>query len=117
RDERAREGAALALAAGKLARLVLEARAQPDFLQHPLGPTEGLGPPHPADEERHGDVLDRGEFRQQVVELIDEAESRVAHLPALGLAHRAEGLALYQDGAEVGASRPPRRWSSVDFPE
>ena len=36
--QRAREGAALALAAGELARLVLEPRAQADLLQHRAAP-------------------------------------------------------------------------------
>ena len=38
-----------------------------------------LGRGHAPDRERHRDVLQRGELRQQVVELVDEAERAVAH--------------------------------------
>ena len=105
--EGAREGAALALAARELARLVLEARAEADLLQDLRRAAARLVAVHPADEERHRHVLHRGELGQEVMELVDEAERAVAHPPALGLAHRAEGLALDRHRARRGASRPP----------
>ena len=100
--EGAREGAALALAARELARLVLEARAEADLLQDLRRAAARLVAVHPADEERHRHVLHRGELGKEVVELVDEAERAVAHPPALGLAHRAEGLALDRHRARRG---------------
>src|SRR4051812_20203586 len=75
--ERAREGAALALAARELARLVLETMAEADFFQDLLRPLERKLFIHAPYEKRHRDVLDRGELAEQVMELIDEAEGRI----------------------------------------
>src|SRR6185436_11711677 len=79
RDQGARERAALALAAGKLARLVLEAMAETDLGQNLFRSLESVFLFFSSDEQRHCNVLDRRKFRQQMVELIDEAERRVAH--------------------------------------
>src|SRR5207237_9386160 len=87
----ARERAALTLAAGELARQVLDARAEAHFLERALRASEGLAPLGAPDEERHRHVLERAELRQQVVELVDEAERRVARRAALRLAPLAEG--------------------------
>ena len=87
-DQRAREGAALALAAGELARLVLEALAEADLapgLSRPLL-SASLRPMRRMNS-GIATFSTRGELRQQVVELVDEAERRVAHPAALGLAH------------------------------
>src|SRR2546426_3051283 len=79
-------GAALALAAGELSRLVLEARAQADFRQELSCLLQREFLLCSTDEKRHADVFRRGELHQQVMELVDEAEGAVAHLAALGLA-------------------------------
>ena len=73
-----------------------------------------------ADHERHRDVLERREFRQQVMELVDEPQRTIAHAPALRLRERREGTALHEHlaaGRRVEAteqmrdSRPQRaRW-------
>src|SRR6185436_13714464 len=89
-DQRARERAALALAAGELARLMLEAMTEADLRQDLLRPLESTFPVFPSDQQRHCHVLERRKFRQQVVELVDEAERRVTDFSALALAHGAE---------------------------
>jgi hypothetical protein len=81
---------------------VLEALAEADFLEHAGGPAVRLAAVHAADDERHGDVLERRELRQQMVELIDEAERRVAHATALGLGHPAERASPHRDRAGTG---------------
>jgi len=40
---------------------------------------------HPPHQERHRDVFERGEFGQQVMELIDEAHGAIAQMTALGI--------------------------------
>ena len=60
---------------------------QADLFQHRGSVRFGLAALHAADQQRHGDVFQRGEFRQQVMELVDEAERAVAQFAALRLAH------------------------------
>ena len=87
--ERPGDGGPLHLAAGQLARLVLQAVAQADALEQrgrPLRSVAALAPASPdrvADHRRHQHVLERRELRQQVVELEDEAEGAVAQPVAL----------------------------------
>ena len=68
--------------------------------------------------ERHRRVLDRVELRQQVMELVHEAERAIAHLSALRppTASRSRRRRRSTSPA-VGASRPPSRCSSVLLPE
>jgi hypothetical protein len=79
-DQRTRHGGALALAAGEFARLVLQAMPRPTDSSNALRAASIL---HTGAVEQHRQhhVLQRGEFRQQVVELVDEAERAVAQLP------------------------------------
>ena len=98
-DGEARERDALALAAGKLAGHVVVAVREPDALEHRARLRLRIGRRHAADRERHRDVLDRGELRQQVVELVDEAERPVAHAAALGLVERRERASFDRDVA------------------
>ena len=60
-----------------------------------------LGHRQAADAQRHRDVVERAELRQQVVELVDEAEVAVAPLALLGRAHRRE-VAPAQHHAALG---------------
>ena len=57
--------------------------SRPDPLQHLLRRGARRRRRHPSDRERHRDVFERGEFRQQMMELVDEAERAVAHRAAL----------------------------------
>ncbi len=63
----------------------------------------GLGPRQPQDELRQGDVFECGEFRQEVVELIDEADLGAAHAGALAVAELDAIDSVDDYGAAVGA--------------
>jgi hypothetical protein len=63
---------------------------------------------HAPDTQWHRDVVQRGEFGQQMVELIDKAQRLVAQRVALALFHGGEGLAEQRDAA-VGDEREERR--------
>ena len=69
------------------------------------------------DAQRHGDVVQRAELRQQVVELVDEAQVLVAQLPLLRGVERDICCPISCTAPAVGASRPPSRCSSVLLPE
>ncbi len=72
-----------------------DALRQSDLFQHGSGLRMCFSGFHAAYQQRHGDVFQRGEFRQQVVELIDETERTVAQFAALRFVHR--GYILPQD--------------------
>ena len=74
--ERARDRHALLLAARELAGAVVEAVAEPDDPQRRLAALAPLVAAVVGDQERDLDVLERGEHRDQVVELEDEADAR-----------------------------------------
>ena len=63
----------------------------------------GLGSRQAKDELRQHDVLERREFRQEMVELIDEADLRAAHAGALAVAELDAIDAVDHHGAAVGA--------------
>src|SRR3546814_18886496 len=90
---RSRHGRALAFAARQLAGLVLQSMAEADrFEQVARGlrrVVDGLAAEH----HRQHHVLQRGELRQQVVELGDEAQRMVAPAAAFGVRQRAHPLA------------------------
>src|SRR5215469_3635644 len=62
---------------------MMESLAETDALQELAGGLACVGYVGAAHQKRHRDVLQRGELRQQVMELIDESERAVAQLPAL----------------------------------
>ena len=82
--ERARDRHPLALAARELRWPMAEPLAEADLAQHRRRPLARLVATEAADAQRHGDVVERGEFGQQVMELVDEAEMAVAPLALLG---------------------------------
>ena len=77
-DERPRHGDALLLAAGELGRLVPEPVAEADGGDELVDP--GLVALAPGDGQRQDDVLGRGQRRQQVERLEDEADLVAAQL-------------------------------------
>ena len=83
RHERAGDGGALAFPPGELGRLVRCARSQADPFQHGMRLPPRRPDAEPADQQGHRDVLQRGELREEMVELVDEAEHLVANAPAL----------------------------------
>ena len=88
--ERPGERHALPLAAGQLPGKVPHAMLEAHAIQHPLGCRPRRRHRHPPDHEGHRDVLQRGEFRQQMMELVDEAQRAVAHGAALLFGERGE---------------------------
>ena len=94
RHECARECDTLALAARKLARQMADAMLEADARQHVVGTGPRRALVHSPNRERHGDVLQRSELRQQVMELVDEPERAIAQGPALCLGQRRQHCAF-----------------------
>src|SRR5215212_755142 len=67
-----------------------------------------LGFRQAADELRHDDVLERREFRQEMVELVDEAELLAPQRGAPGVAHAGGRAAADEDLAPVRLLEQPR---------
>ena len=68
----------LALTTGKLGRGVIEPVRQPHLAKYRRSFGFGLGLRHAPDQQRHRDVFQRREFRQQVMKLVNETEMAVA---------------------------------------
>src|ERR1022692_1507230 len=77
-DEGAGEADALLLAAAQLAGAMICARGEADLVEPEAGLLEGFGATDSASKQRHGDVLQRGELRQEIVELPDVANVAIA---------------------------------------
>src|SRR3954471_20251731 len=71
-------------------------------------PLPCLRPRQTADELRHNDVLKRRELRQQVVELVDEADLLAPQARALGVAHAGRRVAADVNLAAVRLLQEPR---------
>src|SRR5581483_74531 len=67
--------------------------------------------------ERHGDVLDSGEHRDQVEPLENEAERLEPQACPFPVGQRPQVPTVEQHLALVGRSRQPMIWSRVVFPE
>src|SRR5262249_43386799 len=67
-----------------------EPLAETHALEQGAGGAPCCGDLHAAHEQRHGDVLQRREFRQQMMKLVDETERAVAQYAALALAERVD---------------------------
>ena len=93
--QRARDRDALLLAAGELRRIVMAARAEADFRQQRVGPRARIR--RAGDLERHAHVLPRGERRQQVEELEDEADALAAEPREIVFRHRRDVGAVDDD--------------------
>ena len=76
----------------------------------------GLAALQAADHLRQHDVFQRGEFRQQMVGLVDEADVGAAHPRALGVGQLRGRRAVDIDLAVVGCFQQPAMCSSVDLP-
>ncbi len=81
---------------------MIQPLCQPDLFQHCGGERRGFRALHPAYQQRHRDIFQRGEFRQQVMELVDEAERTVAHFAALRFVHLLHILPEYLHAAAAG---------------
>ena len=69
------------------------------------------------DRERQGHVFDDVQQRDEVERLEDEPRPVAPQPRGLVVGQLAEILAFERDLPDVGRSRPPRTWSSVDLPE
>jgi hypothetical protein len=96
------DGDALLLAARHLGRLVVETFGQAQTGQQFPCPLACVGERRGGDAHRQGHVVQRRELRQQVVELIDEAELGQAHARALALRQVGAVHPVDQDAAAVG---------------
>ncbi len=72
--KRARNRHALLLTTRKLRRPVIQTLAQAYQIEQPAGIGFGILAPLARDELRNDDILERGKFRQQMMELVDEAD-------------------------------------------
>ncbi len=97
-DERPCQRQALLLASGKLARTMMPALFQPDLAQPPRSLLFCGRQRLPARQQRHSNILQGGEFRQQIMELPDVADFAVTKLGGVILRERIhEGVcAIYR---------------------
>src|SRR5690606_28740184 len=84
--QRACDRDALLLATGQLERTVVEAAFESDAQREPLGLRTGLRPDAILVEQRHFEVLEDRELRDQVERLEDEPDLAAAHLGELAVA-------------------------------
>jgi hypothetical protein len=73
------------LSSGELVGSVVDAIREPDCFERAGRPLPPFGPRHPGKEHRQLDVALRGEARQEVEELKDEADLRLTQAGALGI--------------------------------
>ena len=83
-------------------RPVRQPLAESDLAQQFAGARTRRGGRHAPHEQRHGDIFERAEFRQQMVELVDEADRTIAQYATLGLAEGVQVATLDADMAGVG---------------
>ncbi len=108
-DQRPGDGCPLTLATGQFRRRVVESVPQPDLREYRRRPSLGFGFRHPADEQRHGHVFQRGKLRQQVMELIDEAEMPIAHFAAFRIANLGQIAPHQPDRAAARTIQPAQQ--------
>ena len=106
RDQRPRDRDALPFAARQFARPMLRPMPDAHALQHVHRLAARIVLRHAANPERHRDVVERREFRQQMVELIHEAERAIAQLVALALLQFRERLAEQRHAAGARLVEP-----------
>ena len=117
-DDGARDADALLLAARELARIVVHPLAEPDDRERDRDALLPVGLAELGQQQRQLDVARRGQHRQQVVQLEDEAD--VPRPPRRQLAARQLVDAVARRPSidpSVGVSSPPIRFSSVVLPE
>ena len=81
---------------------MFEALRQPHLCEHRGGAGCGLGAFHAAYQQWHGNIFQRGEFRQQMMKLVYKTERVIAHLTALRLVHALHFLPEYLHAAAAG---------------
>ena len=116
--ERDRDRDALLLAAGEALRPVVRAVASPTRSSSSRTRRARPRPPTPSSDHRQLDVLARGQVRQQVARglLPDEADDLAPVQRALARRSSSRSCPATRARPAVGASSPPRMFSSVDLP-
>lgn len=102
-DESTGEGNALLLATGEFAGAVMAAGAEADFGQFFGCLLRGLRGRDAADEKRHHDIFEGGEFGEQVVALPDEADLAITEVAERGVGELGDVLRSEEDAAGGGA--------------
>ena len=93
--KRARQGDTLLLASRQFAGAMVRPVGQTDFVQHLPNSRPGLGGGVAADQQWHGGVFRRGEFRQKVVALPNEPDRPVPEFRHSGFGQRRDlGVAV-----------------------
>ena len=106
-DDRASDGDALTLAAGKLVRQMRGALGKTDSLQRDLGPAPALAAAEPGAEHRHLDILARRQRGKQVELLKHDADLRAPEIgPGLRIA---DGVPFQSTRPALGRRMPQRR--------
>jgi hypothetical protein len=116
-DKGARDRHALLLAARQLARSVAAALRQPHRFERGLSPPDPLLAPDAGIDERHLDVLQRRMAGEQVVGLEHEADVAVADRRQPVVRQLVTSSPLKTRRPELGRSRSPMRFMSVDLPD
>jgi len=99
---RARDGNTLLLAAGKLARIMMRAVFQTNDAKRRHGAVAALPGAEPGQQQRQLDVAERGQHRDEVVELEDEADVAAAPARQRALGQRADVGSVDHDLAGRG---------------
>ena len=82
---------------------------QADFLESGERFRSGFGPGDAPDQQRHHDVLEGGELRQQVVNLPNEPNLPVAKTRSFGVGERGNLFRAKPDGAVCGPVQAPQQ--------
>ena len=116
-DERPGQSHPLLLSAGKFAGTMMRPLLQSDLTQPAQSFWLDLLPGLPSHQQRHGNIFQRREFRQQIVKLPDKADFAVAKFCGFVLrtTNSSRKLAQYTSPAEA-LSRAPRMCNKVLFP-
>jgi hypothetical protein len=101
-DQGARKCHPLSLAPRKLARPMGQPCLQADLMQRVPGLLMSLLAPQATDEQGHGDILEGGEFRQQMMKLVHKAQLAIASIASGGFVELVEPLTIQPDFASAG---------------
>jgi len=105
-DQGSSDGDALLLAARQHAGTMRQAIAEPDAPQQIFGARARVGDRHPRNAHRHLGVLERGELRQQMMELKHEADVTVSKRHDVIVGHRRDVGVADRDRAAIHAIQP-----------
>ena len=115
--DRAGDGDSLLFAAGQFRRAMALALSETEIGEQFARAGRGLSAREPRDHLRQDEILERRELRQQVMELVDEADVACASAPSARSSLMVEVAAPpILTSPASGRSSRPARCRSVDFP-